>query len=52
MLWNKDASGIERLGFGLVVSAVGWHAGNPGWILGKGSLYKFRYIPQSFEYAP
>jgi hypothetical protein len=32
-----------------VVSAVGWHAGYPGSILGREGLYTFRCIPQRFE---
>jgi hypothetical protein len=32
-------------GFGLVVRAAGWHAGDPGSILGRDSLYTFGCIP-------
>jgi hypothetical protein len=36
-------------GFGLVVRAAGWHAGDPGSILGR--VYTFGCIPQLFESA-
>jgi hypothetical protein len=33
-------------GFGLVVRAAGWHADDPGSILGRDGLYTFGYIFQ------
>jgi hypothetical protein len=38
-------------GFGLVVSAVGWHAGDPGSILSRDGFYTFGLtcIPQRFR---
>jgi hypothetical protein len=41
---------IDR-GSGLVVRAVGWHAGDPGSIRGRDGRYAFGCIPQHFEYA-
>jgi hypothetical protein len=38
-------------GFGVVVRAAGWHAGDPGSILGMDSLYTFGLKPQHFESA-
>jgi hypothetical protein len=38
-------------GFGLVVIAAGWLAGNLGSILGRDGFYSFACIPQRFEYA-
>jgi hypothetical protein len=37
-------------GFGLV-RVAGWHAGDPGSILGRDGLYTFGCIPQRFESA-
>jgi hypothetical protein len=37
--------------FGLVVRAAGWHAGDPGSILGRDGLCTFGCIPQRFESA-
>jgi hypothetical protein len=35
--------------FGLVVRVAGWHAGNPGLILGRDGLYTFGCTPQCFR---
>jgi hypothetical protein len=38
-------------GFGLVVRAAGWHAGDPGSILGRDGLHTFGRIPQRCEHS-
>jgi hypothetical protein len=39
------------MGFGMVVNSAGWHADDPGSILGRDRLYTFGCIPQRFESA-
>jgi hypothetical protein len=43
--------GKKGQGFGLVVRAAGWHAGDPGSIRGRDSLYTFGCMSQCFESA-
>jgi hypothetical protein len=40
---------MDGWGLGLVVRAVGLHAGDPGSIPGRDGLYIFGCIPQCFE---
>jgi hypothetical protein len=36
-------------GFGVVVRAADWHAGDPGLILGRDRLNTFGYIPRALS---